>query len=102
MGKRIFVGNLPYSVTEADLKALFSEIGACESASVVEDRDSGRSRGFGFVEMADETEAQKAIDALHEQELHGRPLKVNLAQPRPDRPRGGGGGTRCRVRGRSG
>jgi RNA recognition motif-containing protein len=85
MGKRIFVGNLPYSVTEADLKALFSEIGACESASVVEDRDSGRSRGFGFVEMANDADAARAISELDGREMNGRKINVSEAHERPQR-----------------
>jgi cold-inducible RNA-binding protein len=101
MGKKLFVGNLPFSVTNEDLKAHFSSVGTCESASVVTDRDSGRSRGFGFVEMASPEEAQRAINELNGQPLNGRTLNVSEAHDRPggDRPRrdfgggrGGGGG----------
>jgi cold-inducible RNA-binding protein len=91
MGKKIFVGNLSFETTSADLEALFSEVGSCESASVVTDRATGRSRGFGFVEMSSAAEAQKAIDALNGRELQGRALKVSEAKERSgggDRPRG--------------
>ena len=100
MGKKIFVGNLSFSTTSADLESLFSEMGTCESASVVTDRDTGRSRGFGFVEMSSASEAQKAIQELNGKELQGRTLNVSEARERSggggggggDRPRGGGGG----------
>ncbi len=90
MGKKLFVGNLSFSTTSADLEALFAELGTCESASVVTDRDSGRSRGFGFVEMASNDEAQKAIAALNGRDLQGRQLNVSEAKERTDR--GGGRG----------
>lgn len=90
MGKRLYVGNLSYSVTNASLEELFSQFGAVSSAEVVQDRDTGRSKGFGFVEMADENGAQEAIRGLNEKEVEGRPLTVNEARPRE--PRGGGGG----------
>jgi cold-inducible RNA-binding protein len=89
MGKKLFVGNLSFDTTSADLEALFAELGTCESASVVTDRDSGRSRGFGFVEMASNDEAQKAIAALNGRDLQGRQLNVSEAKERTDR--GGGG-----------
>jgi len=88
MGKKLFVGNLSFDTTSADLEALFAELGTCESASVVTDRDSGRSRGFGFVEMASNDEAQKAIAALNGHDLQGRQLNVSEAKERTDR--GGG------------
>jgi cold-inducible RNA-binding protein len=88
MGKKLFVGNLSFNTTSADLEALFAELGTCESASVVTDRDSGRSRGFGFVEMASNDEAQKAIAALNGRDLQGRQLNVSEAKERTDR--GGG------------
>jgi cold-inducible RNA-binding protein len=90
MGKKLFVGNLSFNTTSADLEALFAELGTCESASVVTDRDSGRSRGFGFVEMASHDEAQKAIVALNGRDVQGRQLNVSEAKERADR--GGGRG----------
>lgn len=96
MGKKIFVGNLSFDTTNADLQALFSQVGTCESASVITDRDTGRSRGFGFVEMSSADEAQKAIAALQGRELQGRTLNVSEAKERSggDRPRGGFSGRR--------
>ncbi len=93
MGKKVFVGNLSFDTTSADLETLFAECGTCESASVVTDRATGRSRGFGFVEMASGGEAEKAISALNGRQLHGRTLNVNPANDRPggDRGRSGGG-----------
>jgi RNA recognition motif-containing protein len=90
MGKKIFVGNLSFDTTSADLEALFSQVGTCESASVVTDRATGRSRGFGFVEMSSAGEAQKAIAELNGKELQGRTLNVSEARERS----GGGGGER--------
>ncbi len=92
MGKKLYVGNLSFSVTNADLEDLFAPFGEVRSAQVVEDRQTGRSRGFGFVEMASDADALAAIDALHDQEHGGRRLTVNEAKPREDR--GGGGGYR--------
>ena len=99
MGKKIFVGNLSFSTTSADLESLFSEVGTCESATVVTDRDSGRSRGFGFVEMSSASEAGKAITELNGRDVGGRQINVSEARERErrpggggDRPRGGGGG----------
>lgn len=96
VGKKLYVGNLSFSVTNADLEDLFAPYGEVRSAQVVEDRQTGRSRGFGFVEMGNDTEALAAIDALHDQEHGGRRLTVNEAKPREDRGsggyRGGGGG----------
>ena len=85
MGKKLFVGNLSFNTTSADLEALFAELGTCESASVVTDRDSGRSRGFGFVEMASNDEAQKAIAAMNGRDVQGRQLNVSEAKERADR-----------------
>ncbi|MBI3823251.1 MAG: RNA-binding protein [Planctomycetes bacterium] len=93
MAMKLYVGNLPYSVTDADLESLFSQHGTVQSAQVIMDRDTGRSKGFGFVEMGTSEEGQAAIQALHDQEFQGRKLTVNEARPREDRgPRGGGGG----------
>ena len=92
MGRKLYVGNLSFSVDSAALERLFSEYGTVESATVVSDRESGRSRGFGFVEMSSNEEAEAAINALNGQENGGRALTVNEAKPREDRPRGGGGG----------
>lgn len=78
----IFVGNLPFSATSADLEELFGEYGSIDSAAVINDRETGRSRGFGFVEMSDNAEATKAIEELNGYELGGRPLTVNEARPR--------------------
>ena len=92
MGSKLYVGNLSYSTTSSDLEQLFSQHGAVQSAEVIQDRDTGRSKGFGFVQMGGDDEAQAAISALNGQEHDGRALTVNEAKPREDRPRGGGGG----------
>lgn len=92
MGKKLYVGNLTYNVNETDLQELFSQYGTVQSAQVIVDRDTNRSKGFGFVEMGSEAEAQAAIQALHEQDHDGRRLTVNEAKPREDRGGGGGGG----------
>ena len=92
MAKKLYVGNLSYDVNDAALNALFAPFGEVVSAQVVMDRDSGRSKGFGFVEMANGTEADAAIGALNGKESGGRALKVNEARPKEDRPRGGGYG----------
>ena len=91
---RLYVGNLSYTTTEESLREAFEEHGAVESATIVTDRDTGRPRGFGFVEMPSSEEAQHAIDAMNGQQLDGRPLTVNEAQARPPRSGGGGGGGR--------
>jgi RNA recognition motif-containing protein len=91
MGKNIYVGNLPYDTTGDDLVELFQTYGAVTSGQVIIDKFSGRSRGFGFVEMANDDEAQAAIDALNGSPYGGRPLTVNEARPREER--GGGGGS---------
>jgi len=89
----IYVGNLAYSVTEDDLRNAFGEFGAVTSASLIMDKFSGQSKGFGLVEMPNNSEAESAIKALNETELGGRRMKVNQAKPREARPaRGGGGG----------
>ncbi len=92
MGRKIYVGNLSYNTTSSDLEQLFSQHGSVQSAEVIADRDSGRSKGFGFVQMGSDDEAQAAIAALNGQEVDGRNLTVNVAKPREERPRGGGGG----------
>ena len=90
MGSKLYVGNLSYNVTSSDLEQLCAQHGTVQSAEVISDRDTGRSKGFGFVEMSSDAEAKAAIDALHEHEVDGRRLTVNEARPRE--PRGGGGG----------
>jgi RNA recognition motif-containing protein len=102
MSKKLYVGNLGYSVSDSDLQQLFESHGTVESAQVIMDRDSGRSKGFGFVEMKTEQEAQAAIAALHGQEVGGRPLTVNEAKPRTEGGRGGSGGRGGYGRGGSG
>jgi RNA recognition motif-containing protein len=92
MGNKLYVGNLSYSVTASQLEQLFAAHGTVTSAEVISDRDTGRSKGFGFVEMGSEQEAQAAIAALHGKDMEGRALTVNEAKPRPERPHGGGGG----------
>jgi len=89
MAKKLYVGNLSYQVTSSDLEKLFAAHGTVESATVIEDRASGRSKGFGFVEMSSDDEAQAAISALDGSDMDGRTIKVNEAKPRPS---GGGGG----------
>jgi len=91
MAKNIYVGNLVWECTADDLLALFQEHGAVARAQVITDRETGRSRGFGFVEMESDAEAQKAIEALNGSEFNGRPLTVNEARPREERSGGGGG-----------
>ncbi len=100
--KKIFVGNFSFSTTEADLRQWFEPYGAIDSASVVTDRDTGRSRGFGFVEMPNDSEADAAIAALNGKDAGGRPLTVNEARPKTERSggfRGGRGGGRDDYRG---
>jgi RNA recognition motif-containing protein len=93
MAMKLYVGNLSFQTSSEDLQQLFSQAGTVESASVVEDRDTGRSRGFGFVEMASKEEGEKAIEQFNGTDLGGRNLTVNEARPREDRGgRGGGGG----------
>lgn len=90
VGKKLYVGNLTYQVSHSDLEQLFSSFGEVQSAQVIEDRETGRSKGFGFVEMGSDAEAQAAIQGLHDREHDGRRLTVNEAKPRE--PRTGGGG----------
>jgi RNA recognition motif-containing protein len=92
MSKNIYVGNLTWGTTADDLLALFQQHGEVTRAQVITDRETGRSRGFGFVEMANDNEAQAAIDALNGSQLQGRPLTVNEAKPQERRSPGGGGG----------
>lgn len=92
MGKKLYVGNLSYDVKSEDLETLFGQFGTVQSAQVIQDRDTGRSKGFGFVEMADDNSANEAIRGLHEKDHGGRPLTVNEARPREERGGGGGGG----------
>ena len=95
MAMKLYVGNLSFQTSSDDLQQLFSQAGTVESASVVEDRDTGRSRGFGFVEMASKEDGEKAIEQFNGTDLAGRNLTVNEARPREDRGgRGGGGGGR--------
>ena len=94
----IYVGNLSFDTQEAELETLFSEYGEVSRASVITDRDTGRSRGFGFVEMRNETDARAAIEALNGQEFSGRHITVNEAKPRAARAGGGGGGGDRRER----
>jgi len=91
MGKKLYVGNLAYSVGDSELQQIFEAHGAVQSAQVIMDRDTGRSKGFGFVEMGSDAEAQAAIQALNGSEVEGRALTVNEARPKPE---GGGGGGR--------
>src|ERR1700759_5523916 len=97
--KNLYVGNLPHSTTEAELRNIFEPHGAVEKVSLVTDRDTGRSRGFGFVEMTNADEADRAINALNGTNLGGRPLNVNEARPKGE---GGGGGGRGNFRGSGG
>ena len=90
----IYVGNLSFTTTEADLKEAFQAFGEVQSASIIKDKYSGESRGFGFVEMPNKDEAEKAMSMLNGKDLKGRTLKVNEAKARTDRPRSGGGGSR--------
>src|SRR5947199_899769 len=92
MGKKLYVGNLSYDVADSDLQAMFEPHGTVKSAQVIMDRDTGRSKGFGFVEMGNDQEAQAAVAALNGQEVGGRSLTVNVARPKESRGGGGGGG----------
>src|SRR5688500_1527856 len=94
MGKKLYVGNLSYNASSSDLEQLFGQHGTVQSAEVIADRDTGRSKGFGFVEMGSDEEAQAAIAALNGQEHDGRALTVNEARPKENRTGGGGGGSR--------
>ena len=92
MGNKLYIGNLAYSVRDDDLHQAFSEFGSVDSAKVMMDRDSGRSKGFGFVEMSNNEEAQAAINGMNGKSLSGRDMIVNEARPREERPSGGRGG----------
>jgi RNA recognition motif-containing protein len=92
MGRKLYVGNLAYGVTSSDLQQMFEPFGTVQSAQVIMDRDTGRSKGFGFVEMGTDQEAQAAITGMGGKEVDGRTLTVNEARPREDRGGGGGGG----------
>lgn len=98
MGKKLYVGNLAYSVTSESLEQMFLEFGAVTSAQVIQDRETGRSKGFGFVEMQTDDAAQRAINGMHDKQMDGRPLTVNEAKPRESSGGGrggyGGGGRR--------
>jgi cold-inducible RNA-binding protein len=92
MGRKLYIGNLTFQTTETDLKELFAQAGLCESVAIITDRDSGQSRGFGFVEMASNADAQKAIQMFDGQDVKGRALKVNEAKEREGGGRGNNGG----------
>jgi RNA recognition motif-containing protein len=92
MNRKLYVGNLPYQTTEQDLEELFSTVGQVDTVRVMRDQASGRARGFAFVEMATEADAEKAVNTLHDQSYGGRNLTVNEARPQPVRAGGGGGG----------
>ena len=94
MNRKLYVGNIAYETTEGDLETLFSQSGTVETVRVMRDMATGRARGFAFIEMASETDAQAAIDQLHEKEFGGRTLTVNEARPLAARPGGFGGGGR--------
>ncbi len=91
MSMKLYVGGLPYSVTDQELETLFAEHGKVTSAAVIKDRDSGQSKGFGFVEFESDDEAQAAIKAMNDKEISGRKLMVNQARPQEDRRPSGGG-----------
>ena len=92
MATKLFVGNLAYSSTENDLQDHFSQAGTVISVNIMQDRATGRSRGFAFIEMGSQAEADKAVEMFHQKDFQGRALTVNEARPREDRPPGGGGG----------
>lgn len=102
MESKLYVGNLSYDVTDEDLLDLFAQAGTVKSAAVIKDRDTGRSKGFGFVEMSTAAEAQKAIGLFHGVELQERALTVNIARPKEERPRSGGFDNRRSSSDRSG
>ena len=102
METKLYVGNLSYGTTEEDLRTLFTQAGTVESVDVIKDRDTGRSKGFAFVQMSSQAEAEQAIKLFNGYELDGRALKVNPARPKEERPYGGGGGGYGGDRGRGG
>jgi|SRR3989344_2082851 len=101
MAKKLYVGGLPYSTTQEDLQREFEKVGPVSSSSIISEKETGRSRGFGFIEMENDEDASKAIDMFHGKDFGGRTLTVNEARPKEDRPRRsfGGGGDRDRDRG---
>jgi cold-inducible RNA-binding protein len=102
MDVKLYVGNMPYTTTEEELRALFGQAGNVMSVAVIKDRDTGQSKGFGFIEMSTQAEAQKAISMFNRHQMGERELTVNLARPREDRGGGGGGGGFGDRRGGSG
>jgi RNA recognition motif-containing protein len=92
VGRKLYVGNLPYSASDESLGEKFGAYGSVDSAKVITDRDTGRSKGFGFVEMSTDAEANAAIEGLNGKDFEGRPMQVNEARPQAKRPGGGGGG----------
>ncbi|HET9412010.1 MAG TPA: RNA-binding protein [Candidatus Saccharimonadales bacterium] len=94
MAVKLYVGNLPYSTNDDELRQLFAEFGQVESATIISDRDTGRSKGFGFVELDSPESAKAAIEAMNGKDMGGRAIVVNEARPREDRPRDGGGAPR--------
>lgn len=92
----LYVGNLSWTMTEDDLRTLFEQYGTVASIKIVKDRETGRSKGFGFVEMENDTEAQNALSSLYDKEIQGRKIVINEAQERPAKPSGGGGGFKKR------
>ena len=98
MGKKLYVGNMSYDITNSDLEQMFAAHGTVVSAQIISDRFSGRSKGYGFVEMSSDDEAEAAIASLDGQDVGGRAIKVNYAKPREDRPRRSGGGGQGRGR----
>lgn len=92
MATKLFIGSLAWATNDDSLKDFFAQAGTVVSANVIVDRDTNRSKGFGFVEMSSDEEAKKAVDELNGKDLDGRPIVVSEARPREDRPRGGGGG----------
>jgi RNA recognition motif-containing protein len=99
MENKLYVGNLSYSSTEEDLRNLFAQVGSVQSVALIKDRDTGRSKGFAFVEMSTSDEAKKAIEQFHGHDYQGRPLTVNVARPKEDSPRFDGGGRGARPGG---
>ena len=94
MGRKLYVGNLPYSANQESLQTTFSQCGTVDSVNLITDRDTGQSKGFGFIEMSSDSEAQKAIQELDSKEIDGRVIKVNEAKPKTQRGGGFGGGAR--------